>query len=458
MKKSYILLSTLLASLLALAGCNKPNPSTGGQESNPSNSEVSTPSTGGQEESSKPSEEQSITLAAPVVIVSEEGLASWEAVANATGYIYKLNGKEMATLKTSLQLEDGDTLQVKAKGNGKEFLDSDYSAEVTYEKGVQVGLPTPEQGFYMRDADVIQDGNTRYLVYTTNKSVAQEDNVIALRKGELTEEGWVYEEEQTILLEGAETGWDQYLGSASIAKGNFGVGEETYNWVMAYQASTSDSNVANQIGLAFAKEIDGQWDRLTFPVVKYDADVYGANMVGAYAPSVVNYNKDSGVRIFYTYADAYGHFAFFYDVDLADATFADNGVSAMITNNGNIHSGDAVTMFPNADYAYDSVNKVFYAVKDYSPSAATKPSFAEEIELLHIAEEELYTTDPGTGWVSDYYVDYIDLDNGYERAYSPCIVADVYGHTLEVNEIVYNVCEIGNEYVHTQKFLSYIEE
>ena len=163
-----------------------------------------------------------------------------EAVANATGYIYKLNGKEMATMKTSLQLEDGDTLQVKAKGNGKEFLDSDYSAEVTYEKAIQVGLPTPEQGFYMRDADVIQDGNTRYLVYTTNKSVAQEDNVIALRKGELTEEGWVYEEEQTILLEGAETGWDQYLGSASIAKGNFGVCDQTYNWVMAYQASIEE--------------------------------------------------------------------------------------------------------------------------------------------------------------------------------------------------------------------------
>ena len=97
MKKSYILLSTLLASLLALAGCDKPNPSTGGQEESPtpSNSEVSTPSTGGQEESSSPSEEQSTTLAAPVVTVSEEGLASWEAVANATGYIYKLNGKEI---------------------------------------------------------------------------------------------------------------------------------------------------------------------------------------------------------------------------------------------------------------------------------------------------------------------------------------------------------------------------
>ena len=70
MKKSNILLSTLLASLLVLAGCVHPNPSTGNQESTPStgNQEVSTggqESTGGKEstggEESKPSEEQATT-------------------------------------------------------------------------------------------------------------------------------------------------------------------------------------------------------------------------------------------------------------------------------------------------------------------------------------------------------------------------------------------------------------
>lgn len=436
MKKSYILLSTLLASVLTLAGCKTPNP----------NSPT---------DSIQPSENQSTTLSAPVVTVSEDGLASWAAVENATGYIYKLNGKEMATVKTSLQLENGDTLQVKAKGNGSTYLDSDYSAEVVYEKAAVVGLPTPEEGFYMRDADLIQEGDTRYLVYSTNKSVAQEDTVIALKTATLTEEGWVYEDDQHILLEGSEDGWDQFIGSASIAKASFTHEGEEYNWVMAYQATTSDSNVANSIGLAFAKEITGEWVKVAAPVIEYDAEIYGANMVGNYAPSVVNYNKGSGLRIFYTYADAYGHFAYFYDVDLNDLT---TGVGAMITNLGNIHSGDAVTMFPNADFAYDSEAKVFYAVKDYSPSAATKPSFAEEFEMLHIAEEELYTTDPGTGWVSDFYVDYIDLDNGYERAYSACIVSDVYGHALANAEIVYNVCEIGNEYVHTQKLLTYIPE
>lgn len=439
MKKSFILLTTLLASTLVMTGCGKNNNS--GNNNNNNNSQ----------------QQQVVTLAIPVVTVNQEtGLASWEAVANAKGYIYKLNGKEQATLKTSIQLNNGDTLQVKATGDGKSYLHSEYSTEVTYTQASQTGLPVPESGYYMTNADVIQEGNVRYLVYTTNKSKAQEDSVIAVRKGELTSDGWVYGS-QTIILEASADGWDQYIGSASISKGTFAFENETYNWVMAYAATTSDDGMANSIGLAFAKEIDGEWHTLEKPIIEYDAEVYGANMSGCYAPSVVNYNKAGGVRVFYTYADAYGHFSYFYDMDLSDLSSVD-GVSAMITNKGDIQGGDAVTMFPNADFAYDSVNKVFYAVKDFSPTASTKPNFADEFELLHIAEEELYTTESMTGWVSDFYLDYIDLNNGYERAYSACIVSDFFGHKLETTEIVYNVCETGNGYLHTQKLMSYVEE
>ena len=437
MKKSFILLTTLLASTLVMTGCGKNNNS----GNNNNNSQ----------------QQQVVTLAIPVVTVNQEtGLASWEAVANASGYIYKLNGKEQLTLKTSIQLNNGDTLQVKAAGDGKSYLHSEYSTEVTYTQASQTGLPVPESGYYMTNADVIQEGNVRYLVYTINKSKAQEDSVIAVRKGELTEQGWVYGS-QSIAIEASVDGWDQYISSASITKGTFALEGETYNWVMAYAATSRDDGMASSIGLAFAKEIEGEWIKVENPIIEYDAEQFGANMSGCYAPSVVNYNKASGIRVFYTFADAYGHFAYFYDADLSDLSVVD-GVSAMITNKGNIQGGDAVTMFPNADFAYDSVNKVFYAVKDYSPSSSMKPSFADEFELLHIDEEELYTTENKTGWVSDFYLDFIDLDNGYERAYSACLVSDFFGHTLAETEIIYNVCETGNGYLHTQKLMSYVEE
>ena len=402
-----------------------------------------------------------IALATPVVTVNEDGLASWAAVDHASGYIYKIdNGSEKLTTNTSMQLQNGESIVVKAKGDGKNYTDSAFSASVTYTVAAEVGIPTPTAGFYMRDADVLQDNNVRYLVYTTNKTVTEEDNVIAIRKAELTAEGWVYGEE-VVVLEGSAEGWDQYIGSASVVKGVFALEGETYNYLMAYQASTDADCLASSIGLAVAKEIQGTWVKVgTSPVIEFDAEEYGSNMAGCYAPSVVNYNKQSGIRIFYSYADKYGHFAYFWDANLADLSSID-GDKAMITTGGNISDGGAVVMFPNADFAYDSVNGVFYTVKDYNPAASTRPTFAERFEVLHIAEEELYTTDAGTGWVSDFLRDDIDLELelNYERAYSACIVSDVYGHMLEGNiEVVYNNCKVGNDYLYTQRFLTYIHE
>ena len=399
---------------------------------------------------------QQTKLSAPVVTIDEEGNASWTAVEHASGYVYKIGTTELMTLNLTVKLNDGESIQVMALGEGN-YLDSDYSEAQTYTAPVTVtyGWPTPEEGFYMTNPDVIQVGtDVRYLVYTTNKTKAEEDSVIAIRKGELTESGWLYGD-QTIAVEPSESGWDQYISSASITKGVFSDGTDTYNYLIAYAATSSADGNANQIGFAVAKEIQGTWVKVgTEPIVKYDAAVYGANMVGCYAPSLVNYNKQSGIRLFYTYADAYGHFAFFGDFDLSDLRKI-SGDFAMITNAGDLAGGDDVTMFPNADFAYyDSVG-AFAAVKDYSPSAVTKPSFANEFEVAMIDEDELYTTDEGNGWISLGTFDYVDLD--CDRCYSACIISDEYGHIIEdVAEFVYTVCTEGNDYLYTQHITSVV--
>ena len=397
-----------------------------------------------------------LVIATPTVTIDEEGLATWNTIEHAASYVYKLNGVEMATLKTSLQLADGDKLQVKAIGDAP-YTDSSYSEEQTYVAPIVLhyGLPASEEGFYMRDADVLQDGNVRYLVYSTNKTKASEDTVIALRVGELTENGWLYGEEQIILEAGLDGAWDQFLGSASLVKGAFTYKGEEYQYLLAYQGTALSTNCANQIGLALGKSLDQQFVKVENPVITYDATLFGNNMVGCYAPSVVNYNKVSGIRLFYTLADAYGHYAYFADFDASNLDEI-KIAKAMITNKGDLQSGDTVTMFPNADFAYDSVNARFYAVKDYSPSAATKPNFADEFEVCYLAEEELYTTDLGLGWVSVDYQDYVDL--GTARAYSGSIVSDMYGHLLDTIEIIYNDCQEGDDYQFTQYLRSYVVE
>lgn len=462
MKKFLALMIVLVLALslgLSMASCKK-----GGKTSDkPDDStEISTTA-----EQSGTSEKQATKLDAPVVTISEEGLATWTAVGNAVRYQYKLGETEMQTAKTSLQLEDGQTIQVKAIGDGENYLDSDYSAAMTYTApapAIVTGIPAPAEGYYMTNADLIQDGETRYLLYTTNMTAGEDDNAFAVMTGELNDdEEWVYGEGKVVLSAGAEDAWDRYLLSASIVKGEFAMGGETYNWLLAYAATDLATGTAAQIGLAVSKTVDGEYTRVGAPVITYDKDAYGATMAGCYAPSAINYNKQSGIRIFYTYADKYGHFSFFWDADLSDLENVD-GQGAMGVNDGDLHSGDAVLMFPNSDMAYDATEGLFVAVKDYSPSAATAPSFAERIELCWIDEDELYTTDPGYGWLSLGFWDTFDLelDLEYERAYSACIVSDAYGHMMYFNnsvEIVYNTCmtkATTENYMYTQILVSYL--
>lgn len=76
-----------------------------------------------------------IQLTAPVVTVDEDsGLATWNAVANASGYAYKIDeGSETSTSDTSVQLEAKESVRVKAVGDGVAYSDSDWSDSVTFE-------------------------------------------------------------------------------------------------------------------------------------------------------------------------------------------------------------------------------------------------------------------------------------------------------------------------------------
>lgn len=72
-------------------------------------------------------------LATPTVTVSKTGLAAWDSVSGASGYVYKINGgAETATSNTTVQLANGQSIVVKAVGDGTNYTDSDYSLSRTY--------------------------------------------------------------------------------------------------------------------------------------------------------------------------------------------------------------------------------------------------------------------------------------------------------------------------------------
>ncbi len=77
----------------------------------------------------------------PQVQVLSDGEAVWEAVEHAGYYKYTIDGgAETITPERSVQLQTGQTIRVKAISVEEEYLDSDFSAPQTYEKGNFVEL------------------------------------------------------------------------------------------------------------------------------------------------------------------------------------------------------------------------------------------------------------------------------------------------------------------------------
>lgn len=76
-------------------------------------------------------------LSTPTLTVDQYGFASWATVANAVEYIYSINGREYTYRVVGnfgIALDNGDTIKVKAVGDGINYTDSDWSNEVTYKK------------------------------------------------------------------------------------------------------------------------------------------------------------------------------------------------------------------------------------------------------------------------------------------------------------------------------------
>lgn len=86
---------------------------------------------------------QPVKLGTPTVTINDNGLATWAAVPNASGYMVKIGDTETEQTELSKQLTDGQSIQVKALGNETEYVDGDYSVAKTYEQGTVT--PQPEK-------------------------------------------------------------------------------------------------------------------------------------------------------------------------------------------------------------------------------------------------------------------------------------------------------------------------
>jgi len=73
-------------------------------------------------------------LETPVVTINGEGIARWKAVEHAESYVCNVSGRQIETIYTIVQLNDGETVTVQAVGNGTTYKNSMWSTPKTYTK------------------------------------------------------------------------------------------------------------------------------------------------------------------------------------------------------------------------------------------------------------------------------------------------------------------------------------
>ena len=301
-----------------------------------------------------------------------------------------------------------------------------------------------EVGFFASSASVFEENGTTYYIYEANKNKNEETVYFAMRSstGDLSDASY---SKAKIILEPSASGWDRYINSPSVVKGEFKKDGKTYNYIMTYGGRKSERDLANQVGLAYAESLEGPWTKLEKPIIKYDAEESG-DEYGAGAPSMVSYDKKGKVRLFYSYAETNLCNEKVIDCDFSDLDHIvmDAG-GRHISVNGLRDNADNV-IFSNADFAIDSENNL-YVVRDVYPLSYNTPGHATSIQTAKADARILndfvnYEWDVRNTLNTSMTVDFEDDDSmGWDEIYSPAFVTDAYGHIPEGSDklvIVYS--------------------
>lgn len=287
-----------------------------------------------------------------------------------------------------------------------------------------------EDGIYNYcPSPVMVNDTTMYAFYCANTWPEIVIDDIYARKGVLKDGRWIFGEKFRV-LEPDRTGWDCiHVCDPDVIRGEFRYRGETYYWMMVYLGCDIHYCYHNQIGLAFAKEIEGPYEKYDEnPIVKYEETFHW----GAGQASVVSLDGKGRFRMLYslTVHEYERHYqncrTFWRDFDLSDADHPVIGEEVAMHTGGIINQGGLgeVAVF-NPTIAWDRENDLYYLSREGTPFDKTRtPDFISlysQISVIHRAELE---KNEG-GWKPVY--DFDLKDTGYERNHNAGIVKDSYG-------------------------------
>ena len=322
-------------------------------------------------------------------------------------------------------------------------------------------------GYYNEHASVFDENNERYVYYTKNKTKNNDTNeYIAVRKATQKDGKWSFGD-SSVALDVSDGSWDSVkVFQADVIKGAFTLNGENYSYLMAYSGTENEaSRKGAQIGLAVAKSAGGPFVRVSEnPFITwsaYDYSQYGELTTnGVCEPSLVNYNSESQVILFYSLFNPNTSYSCKYVLldlsgDLKDLTarkcergnvLSQKGISDMSTDPACI----------SADFALSADKTTIFAVRDYYPISPLSPAVAEAVQVIsapvEILKETVSTSSPEWTIIDDKIssLDTAVWDQedmmGYDRVYSACVIGNGYGYVENGNQfsIAFTSCALAS--------------
>ena len=92
-------------------------------------------------------------------------------------------------------------------------------------------------------------------------------------------------------------------------------------------------------------------------------------------PSVVNYNREADILLFYTRGDKAGTRTLVERYDFSDLDSPQRKSSAILSVSGLKNLSGKQDILNNADFVYDAENRIFYCASDCHPNPTDEPNY-----------------------------------------------------------------------------------
>lgn len=191
--------------------------------------------------------------------------------------------------------------------------------------------------------------------------------------------------EKRLMLSPSETGWDKmHVCDPSVISGNFTYNGSNYNYLMAYLGCDRQDVQHNQIGIAVAESLDGEWTKVeeVNPIISSEFDSsLGINQWGVGQPSAVNIDKSGTVAIFYT-GNKTGHTCTNCEIfDLSDLNAPRKITEFVVSNTGTENESGKPETITNAEFAYSSGTGKMYMITDRHPFTKYPTIIADKTDI-----------------------------------------------------------------------------